>query len=392
MPADGTAGQALARVNGKSPDVSVAAGREGFKAEVDDLRKLGMGYDEIAAEIARRYRLRPRESYRLAWGWSPGDAAARFNALAAHDGTAPAGRSDLTGPHLCEMERWPLAPSGGRKPSVYVLVMLAQMYETDVLSLLDLADHEHLAPQDRRTLLRPDPRPAGPFGERLVALMDERGLPLTEVARRIPCSPQHLSNIAHGRKGASEHLAGLLDRLLDAGGELVTLAATTEPPNRDERIPGTVPGSFGERLVALMDERGLSLREVDRRVPCSACYVSQLVHGHRRSSDEMACRLDDVLNAGGELAALAETTGPPDREERKPSADHDQRGDARPLASDHGLSLSLPFVPGRVVIEISDPDASAGQAASGIGYPHSAGGQLALVQDLPRHGQRDGRE
>jgi hypothetical protein len=76
MPADGTADQAstaeraLAWVNGKSRDVSVAAGRKGFKAEVDGLRermrKLGMGYDEIAAELARRYRLRPRESYRLA--------------------------------------------------------------------------------------------------------------------------------------------------------------------------------------------------------------------------------------------------------------------------------------------------------------------------------------
>jgi len=63
-----------------------------------------------------------------------------------------------------------------------------------------------------------------------------------------------------------------------------------------------------------MDERGLSLREVARSVPCSASYVSQLVHGHRCSSDEMVCLLDDVLNAGGELAALAETTGPSDRE------------------------------------------------------------------------------
>ena len=52
--------------------VSVAAGRKGFKAGLDDVRErmrsLGLGYDEIAAEVARRHRLRPRESYRLAWG------------------------------------------------------------------------------------------------------------------------------------------------------------------------------------------------------------------------------------------------------------------------------------------------------------------------------------
>jgi len=61
----------------------------------------------------------------------------------------------MTSPHPCEHERW---PDGGRKPSVYVLVMLALMYETDVLCLLDLADHKNLAPQDRLTLIRP-PQP-----------------------------------------------------------------------------------------------------------------------------------------------------------------------------------------------------------------------------------------
>jgi hypothetical protein len=95
----------------------------------------------------------------------------------------------MTGPHLCEYERW---PDGGRKPSVYVLLTLARLYDTDVLCLLDLADHEGLDAKDRLALVRPpQPRAAGPFGERLVALMDERGLSLREVARRVPCSPAH---------------------------------------------------------------------------------------------------------------------------------------------------------------------------------------------------------
>ena len=96
---------------------AVAAGRKGFKAELDDLRermrKLGMSYDEIAAEMARRYRLRPRESYRLAWGWSLNHAAARFNALAAHVGTDPQARAGMTGPHLCEYERSSGGPPSG---------------------------------------------------------------------------------------------------------------------------------------------------------------------------------------------------------------------------------------------------------------------------------------
>jgi len=94
-----TATQAIARADGRLPEVSVAAGRKGFKAELDDLRermrKLGLGYDEIAGEVGRRYRLRPRESFRLAWGWSLNHAAARFNALAAQAGTDPQARAAL---------------------------------------------------------------------------------------------------------------------------------------------------------------------------------------------------------------------------------------------------------------------------------------------------------
>ncbi len=142
--------------------VSVAAGRKGFKAGLDDVRErmrsLGLGYDEIAAEVARRHRLRPRESYRLAWGWTQGHAAERFNALAAQQGTDPQARAGMTGPHLCEVEKW---PDSSRKPAVYVLLTLARMYQTDVLRLLDLADHESLAPEDRLALVRPQPRAVG---------------------------------------------------------------------------------------------------------------------------------------------------------------------------------------------------------------------------------------
>jgi hypothetical protein len=156
--------------------VSVAAGRKGFKAGLDDVRErmrsLGLGYDEIAAEVARRHRLRPRESYRLAWGWTLGHAAERLNALAAQQGTDPQARASMTGPHVCEHERW---PDSGRKPSVYVLLTLARMYQTDVLRLLDLADHECLAPEDRLALVRPSqPRAVGSPGGSLVTVAGDR--------------------------------------------------------------------------------------------------------------------------------------------------------------------------------------------------------------------------
>jgi hypothetical protein len=40
------------------------------------MRGLGLGYREIAAELARRCRLRPRAAWREAYGWSLQEAAA----------------------------------------------------------------------------------------------------------------------------------------------------------------------------------------------------------------------------------------------------------------------------------------------------------------------------
>jgi hypothetical protein len=70
MPADGPD----MRVNQKSPDAPAMAGSKGYRAELDSLRERmrgrGLSLDEIAAEIGCRYQVRPREAYRLAWGWS----------------------------------------------------------------------------------------------------------------------------------------------------------------------------------------------------------------------------------------------------------------------------------------------------------------------------------
>ncbi len=305
------AGQAITRTDGTFPYVPVVAGSKGFKAELGALRErmrtLGFSYDEIAAEIGRRYRMRPREAYRLAFGWTLEQAAARFNERAARQDADPDARASLNHSRLSEFEHW---PRSSRKPSVYVLFMLAEIYETDVLCLLDLADHESLSQQDRLVLLR-RPRAATPFGEKPVALMEARGLSAAETARRVSCSAGYLCNVIHGRKRPSRRVAARLDDLLEAGGELTALAETAEIVTDEELAPRENP----PRLV---------------------------------SGDETR-------------AAVAE-----------------------------GLSLSLPYVPGRLVIEISDPAVTAGQVTPGTDYPGSATGQLALVQRLPRQAQPGG--
>jgi transcriptional regulator with XRE-family HTH domain len=301
------AGQTVARVDSKFPDVPVAAGRKGFKAELDGLRErmrtLGFSYDEIAAEMGRRYRLRSRQAYRLAWGWSLEQAAARFNDRAAHQDADPDARASLIASRLSEFEHW---PRSNRKPSVYVLVMLAEVYQTDVLCLLDLADHESLPQQDRLVLLR-RPRAATPFGERLVALMEARGLSAAETARRAGCSAGYLCNVIHGRKRPSRRIAARLDDVLEAGGELVTLAETAEVVTGDD--------------------------------------------------DEPAASGNPRIQAPGTRVAMGK-----------------------------GMSLSLPYVPGRLVIEISGRAEGAAQPAGGGDDRTAAGGRLALV---PRSGGVD---
>ncbi|WP_433138736.1 helix-turn-helix domain-containing protein [Actinomadura nitritigenes] len=62
--------------------------------------------------------------------------------------------------------------------------------------------------------------------------------------------------------------------------------------------------TFGEKLRALMAERGISQRRLAAQVPCDDGYISKLINGRKRPSREIAERLDGLLGAGGGLAAL----------------------------------------------------------------------------------------
>ena len=295
-----------------TPDAQVAAGGKGFKAELDGLRErmrgLGFSYDEIAAEIGRRYRLRPRQAYRLAWGWSLEQAAARFNERAARQDADPDARASLIPNRLSEFEHW---PRSSRKPSVYALFMLAEIYQTDVLCLLDLADHESLPQQDRLVLMR-RPRAATPFGERLVALMEARGLSAAETARRVSCSAGYLCNVIHGRKRPSARVAARLDDLLEAGGELVALAETAEVVTGDgepapRENPPTPAGTSGEMRVSADGGLSLSLPYVPGRLVIE-------VSGPAGNTGTVACEGEDPEIAGGRLALVrAATTAEPAR-------------------------------------------------------------------------------
>jgi transcriptional regulator with XRE-family HTH domain len=64
--------------------------------------------------------------------------------------------------------------------------------------------------------------------------------------------------------------------------------------------------SFAEALAALLDEKGLSANALARQIPCNRALISRFRNGTQQPSVRLAQRCDEVLGAGGELAALAQ--------------------------------------------------------------------------------------
>lgn len=137
-------------------------GKVGSKAERDALRQEmlvgGCSLELIATEMERRWGFRPREAYRHAHGWSQDEVAARFTEVADRIGTerdrTAEGRpavpqAPMIGTRIGEYERW---PNGGRRPSPYVLTVLATVLGTTVERLLDYDDHRKMPDQERTVL------------------------------------------------------------------------------------------------------------------------------------------------------------------------------------------------------------------------------------------------
>ncbi|TDE25241.1 helix-turn-helix transcriptional regulator [Actinomadura sp. 6K520] len=67
---------------------------------------------------------------------------------------------------------------------------------------------------------------------------------------------------------------------------------------------GDAMTTFGDKLRELMAERQISQRALADLVPCNDGFLSRVARDLKAPSEDMAARLDDVLGAGGSLAAL----------------------------------------------------------------------------------------
>ncbi|MGI8450809.1 MAG: hypothetical protein ACR2MP_27245 [Streptosporangiaceae bacterium] len=120
----------------------------------EKMRELGMSHRQIAVEFARRYRLRPRAAWRNAYGWSLTEAAGQLSTYAARTGLDNGATVAMTAAHLCEHENWPGEghKPAGRRPTPYLLCLLAAVYGCTVHDLLGAADYEHIPAADRLIL------------------------------------------------------------------------------------------------------------------------------------------------------------------------------------------------------------------------------------------------
>jgi transcriptional regulator with XRE-family HTH domain len=127
--------------------------KAGSKAERDALRlemlAANCSHDLVAQEMQQRWGFRPREAHRHALGWSQDQVATQFTESAARLGADRGHQSPMIGTRIGEYERW---PHGGRRPSTYVLTVLAALYRTTLDRLLDYDDYRHLPDQDRAVL------------------------------------------------------------------------------------------------------------------------------------------------------------------------------------------------------------------------------------------------
>ncbi|MFC6935217.1 helix-turn-helix domain-containing protein [Actinomadura yumaensis] len=79
--------------------------------------------------------------------------------------------------------------------------------------------------------------------------------------------------------------------------------------------------TFGEKMRALMAERGVSLRALAKTLPADPGHLSRISRDLKPPSDDMAAQIDHALGADGTLTALARTSPArpaltPDDEER----------------------------------------------------------------------------
>ncbi|MEU3984431.1 helix-turn-helix transcriptional regulator [Streptomyces sp. NPDC026672] len=155
--------------------MSTPSSAKNSKVARDALRRrmteLGSPIAAVAAEMRTHFGFRPREAWRHAHGWSLQQVADRLNDRSGQQGETIAAETST----VSKWERWPVM-STRRRPTIPVLIALADVYGCQVEDLLDLQDRAELPAWELAVLNRMTPADAEPSGAELVQLAADESL------------------------------------------------------------------------------------------------------------------------------------------------------------------------------------------------------------------------
>ena len=92
--------------------------------------------EQIAAAMAEAFHDRRRPAWRNAHGWTQDEVAVRFNEFVGDE------QASMTGNRISDFERWPFG--SGVKPTKDTLAILAEIYGTTLLNLIDDHDRQNM--------------------------------------------------------------------------------------------------------------------------------------------------------------------------------------------------------------------------------------------------------
>ncbi|MGH3707892.1 MAG: tetratricopeptide repeat protein [Pseudonocardiaceae bacterium] len=104
----------------------------------DTMHQQGHTPEQIATAMARQFGDRPRPAWRHAHGWTQQDVADRYNREVNDK------QSSMNANRISDYERWPINGTGVKPTVVPTLAVLARIYSTSVLKLVDRHDRQKM--------------------------------------------------------------------------------------------------------------------------------------------------------------------------------------------------------------------------------------------------------
>ena len=244
----------------------------------EDLVKAGITglclTEQVAADLARQG-MRPRRAWRYAGELSQRVAAMRFNEVTGDP------RATMTTNRIWDFERW---PSGGVRPTVRTLTILARIYGTTWDLLVDAADLAHMPDADReayaeaassraRAIGADPPRPAEEIHIRM-ATADRITTHVTIPGRKraYRCSCPSFTGWPGNRNKNSGPQCSPSPRTHARGQPVDSRNGQTQPTSADADHP----------LRRVRRRRGLTQVELAGLAGLSFSYISMIECGRRR--------------------------------------------------------------------------------------------------------------